>query len=55
MGQIKIKDHLSPAEAEVGAELGNFLARPGLNPTTVPVEAQNKIEAPDHTHPELMF
>ena len=23
MGQIKIKDHLSPAEAEVGAELGN--------------------------------
>ena len=24
MGQIKIKDHLSPAEAEVGAELGNF-------------------------------
>ena len=24
MGQIKIKDHLSPAEAEIGAELGNF-------------------------------
>ena len=23
VGQIKIKDHLSPAEAEVGAELGN--------------------------------
>ena len=49
MGQIKNKDYLSPAEAEVRAELGNFLARPGLNPTTVPVEA------PDHTHPELMF
>ena len=25
MGQIKIKDHLSPAEAEVGAELGKVL------------------------------
>ena len=24
MGQIKIKDHLSPAEAEVGAELSNI-------------------------------
>ena len=24
VGQIKIKDHLSPAEAEIGAELGNF-------------------------------
>ena len=23
-GQIKIKDHLSPAEAETGAELGNL-------------------------------
>ena len=25
VGQIKIKDHLSPAEAEVGAELGNII------------------------------
>ena len=24
VGQIKIKDHLSPAEAEVGAELGKI-------------------------------
>ena len=23
VGQIKIEDHLSPAEAEVGAEIGN--------------------------------
>ena len=25
VGQIKDKDHLSPAEAEAGAELGNIL------------------------------
>ena len=25
MGEIKDKDHLSPAEAEVGAELGNII------------------------------
>ena len=24
MGQFKIKDHLSPAEAEIGAKLGNI-------------------------------
>ena len=24
VGEIKTKDHLSPAEAEVGAELGNI-------------------------------
>jgi len=24
VGQIKIKDQLSPAEAEVGAEIGNY-------------------------------
>ena len=27
VGEIKIKDHLSPAEAEIGAELGKKSAR----------------------------
>ena len=48
MGQIKIKDHLSPAEAEVGAEIGNRLQ---IVQTSLYCLKYSKIKIKDHLSP----